>query len=268
MGELFGFPPEIPGESKARQREVKQLELLADEGTARWEGVVELAALIGDTPAAWFCVVDGAHLVRIARTGDVEPRVRSKTAVCTYTIGSSGILVVDDIEEHPLLSRHKPLVDAFRPFRSYCGVAVQGLWRHESIGTLVVADDSPRAFDDQQQQGMQLLVDQLQQRLRLRGQDLQFDQHHRRLQRYSSESFEMFQDIRSKAIDLAGALVSDAGFIERLATKTEIKQAARDIADSSESITDILEMAQGYATWSRGRINLMASQLDKLIETG
>lgn len=266
MDEVLEFPPAGPGESEGRQQEIQRLDLLGDEETTRWDGLVELAATVGDAAAAWFSIVDGDQLVRVARTGVVEPRVNAKKALCTYTIGSGETLVVDDIDEHPFFSRHQPLADAFRPFRSYCGVAVQGLWCHEIIGTLVVADDKPRGFDQRQKRGMQLLAAQLHKQLRLRGQQLQLEANHRRLQRYASESVEMFRDIRSRAIDLAGALASDAGFIERLATKTEVEQAARDIACSSESITDIVEMAEGYVGWSRGRIKLMASQLEKLIE--
>ena len=262
----FKFPPPTPPNEDHRLRELDSLDLLERSDDGKFDRLTQLSSLVTEAPKAWFGVIDDQCQLMHSVYGARRETIPRHDTLCAYTMLGNDPLVIEDIDDHYFFGTHSQFEELRHRIGSYMGVPVHGVFFRGTLGTLAVADEAPHRFDERHRRGLQMLRDELENQLKLRLLHRQLDEHRRRLQRLIDERKEMFRNIRSRAIDVAGVLQSDAGFIERLSDKQEIAEAARDIAASGESIEDILEMSEGYVMWSTGQLKMLSSKMAEFSE--
>jgi len=262
----FTFPPPTPPNEDHRLRELESLGLLERSDDREFERLTRLSSLVTEVPNAWFGIIDDDRQLMQSVHGTRRRTIPRHDTLCAYTVLSDTPLVIEDIDDHPFFGNDSRFEELRHRIGAYMGVPVRGVFFRGPLGTLAVADDASRRFDERHRQGLQMVRDELEQQLKLRLLHRQLGDHKQRLTRLIDERKEMFRNIRSRAIDVAGVLKSDAGFIERLSDRQEIAEAARDIADSGETIEDILEMSEGYVMWSTGQLKMLASKIDEFSE--
>lgn len=263
MEDIFVFPPPRPENESARLHQLSQLDFEAMKPRRSWSELTQLAASIADADAAWFCVITERTHRDQAVWGIDQRQIDRDRSLCAYTVAADQPLMVEDIRDHRFFGRHRQLYEAAEPFRAYCAVPIHGPAPPLALGTLAVADHNPRQYSAPVRSQLEMLGRQLETQLKLLVRRRQVRSHRRQLTEHLDESHKRFLNLRDKTLDLTGAIRSDARFIERLSRRSEIRQAARDIATSSESLEDLLAVAEGYTDWSRGKLKLMGSRLAK-----
>ena len=268
MDEPLEFPPPNNPNESQRIDELEALGLAGEQPFEAAERLVQRAGTTTDAPAAWFCVIDEDTRWFKSCVGFQTARTARRDALCAYTIAADDVLTVQDVSDHPFFATRGDFGEQPVEFRAYCGVPVRGGSRHHPIGTLAVADNTARPFEPPHRQTLGLLRDELELKVANHRLRVQLGEQARQIDDYAGEHTEMFHRMRSRLIDVAGAINSDAGFIQRLADRLEVQEAARDVVTSSEFIDDILQMAEGYVTYTGGRLELIASKLHELAERG
>lgn len=266
MDDSFEFPPPKPDNEQARLRQLGSLKLEGDEQLGRFDRLVQLATLVTEAPMGWFCLVGEKRLVFQSVWHIQIDELPRDESICAYTVLHNELLVVEDLESHSFFGNQKWVDDEPLQLGAYCGAPVRGVSRPEPVGVLAVGAPDSQKFDERQRRGLRLLRDELEIQLQLHVVRDKIGEQRKKIDRLVVERDEMFRSLRGRAIDVAGALRSDARFIERISQKTEVVEAARDVIAGSETLEDIVEMAEGYVMWSRGRLKMLSSRLSELAD--
>ena len=156
-----------------RLSELRALEVLDTLPEAQFDGLVELASHIADSPIALVSLVDESRQWFKARTGlDIQETPRD-VSFCGHVVADDRELIIHDTHEDPRF-RDNPLVSGPPHIRFYAGLPLR-MASGEIMGTLCVMDTSPRQLSDLQLRRLELLsaqaIDQLEARSRARALD-------------------------------------------------------------------------------------------------
>lgn len=264
MDDIFEFPPPKPPQEGVRLRQLTTIEAATANDQHAFDRITQLGALTADSNLAWFGLLGDQYLRFRSRRGFELDEMNLDHSLCAYTAAADEVLMVEDVNQHPFFAQHEGLEKSPLALVSYLGVPVHGISSHDVIGVLAVADRQPRSFDDRQRRGLELMRDELESQLRLNVLCHRLHDQRHQLQKQARERRRLFDDLRNHTMNLAGSLRSDARFVERISERLEIAEAARDIVAGTEKLEELVEMAEGYVTFSSGQLKLLASQLGKL----
>lgn len=166
MEEHAGDPVRDP----ARLAELARLGLADGRRDEVLEELVEEAARDLGLPMAFVSIVLDEAQIYAARRGlggwiAEAGGVPVEWSFCAHTVRSGETLVVEDAERHPLV-RDNPLVK-MDGIRCYAGVPLRSA-RGIPVGTLCVAGNDPRSFDDGDLDRLRALARRVEERLEAR----------------------------------------------------------------------------------------------------
>lgn len=130
--------------------------------------VAELATAHFELPLAAVSSLSATRQEFLACEGDDWEAVDREETVCTYTILEDGVTVIEDLAEDPRFVANESLEEL--GIRFYAGAPVTGADGH-SLGTVCVYDETPRAFDADDEAYLALLAEEAGQWLEAVGRD-------------------------------------------------------------------------------------------------
>jgi phosphoserine phosphatase RsbU/P len=136
---------QFPVDESERLAELQALEILDTPSEARFNRLVELAALVFGTPIAYVAMIDANRQWLKAGCGIDQHETLRSTSFCSHTILQNGPLVVNDALLDPRF-RDSPLVVGEPHIRFYAGHPLAGPGGR-NVGTLCLADRVPRTLD-------------------------------------------------------------------------------------------------------------------------
>ncbi len=129
--------------------------------------LTELTAYTFETPVAFVSLVEVDKQKLISRLGLPMAQTHIRESICSHTIGSDQVMVVDDLRED-LRFRDNPLVIKPPYLRFYAGaplMAQNGI----AIGALCIMDTMPREFSDADRRQLETLGQSVMHQLELRA---------------------------------------------------------------------------------------------------
>lgn len=149
-----------------RLRTLKEYEILDSAPEECFDDLAVLAAQICGTSEAGVTLVDRDRLWFKSKVGFDQPEIPRTGTFCEYSIGQSGLLVVEDSHADPRFSSNPWAVgpSAYRFYASVPLVNPEGY----ALGTLFVLDKLPRTLDERQRIGLTALAKQAEAQLELR----------------------------------------------------------------------------------------------------
>lgn len=139
-----------------RLRELRELDLLDTLPEAVYDRIVALASHCCAVPIALFSLMDEERQwfkAKVGLEGDEGPR---EISFCDHTIHADELLVVPDtLKDRRFVSN--PMVACAEGLRFYAGVPIHGPQGHP-LGTLCIADTSPRELSDAARESLQHLA--------------------------------------------------------------------------------------------------------------
>jgi diguanylate cyclase (GGDEF)-like protein/PAS domain S-box-containing protein len=169
----MGMRTETADEDTSSNMEGSRLEALSNlwiAGTApepRFDTIAQLAAQLFDAPMAFITLVEKDLQHFKAAHGINIPDVARSISICTHTIKSGHVLVIEDMLEDPRFAGN-PLATGTPFLRFYAGaplITAEGF----RIGALCIADTAPRRdFAERQQKTLELLAALVMEQMRLR----------------------------------------------------------------------------------------------------
>lgn len=139
------LPAPIPANEAERLGATRGLGLLDSNAEERFDNVVALAAEVFQAPIAYVALVDQERQWFKSKTGlhvDETPR---ETSFCGHAILEDNALVIADTFEDARFAGN-PMVTGYPYLRFYAGQPLTAAG--QKVGTLCVADHSPRGFAD------------------------------------------------------------------------------------------------------------------------
>jgi sigma-B regulation protein RsbU (phosphoserine phosphatase) len=140
----------LPVDEAERLAELQALQILDTPKEARFDRIVELASRVFATPIAYVAMIDSDRQWFKSACGINQPETSRSTSFCSYTILQTTPLVVDDALLDPRFCDN-PLVIGDPHIRFYAGHPLAGPGGR-NVGTLCLADRTPRSLDDAQLQ--------------------------------------------------------------------------------------------------------------------
>lgn len=147
---------------REHQREVQRLEALYRSGLldsryeARFDRITRLARRLLGAPISLISVIDGLRQWFKSRQGMMQTQTPRSEAFCSVAIEGDGTLEVQDTFRHPLFA-HYPAAQGDTPIRFYAGHVIT-LAGGEKVGTLCVADHTPRVLSPRERQWLEALA--------------------------------------------------------------------------------------------------------------
>jgi phosphoserine phosphatase RsbU/P len=136
------FPPD----EAERLAELQALEILDTPSEARFNRIVEVAARVFRAPIAYVAMIDTKRQWFKAGCGVDRSETERSTSFCSHTILQNSPMVIPDALLDPRFVDN-PLVVGEPFIRFYAGHPLAGPGGR-NVGTLCLADRTPRAFDD------------------------------------------------------------------------------------------------------------------------
>jgi len=152
--------------SQERMMAVNALQVLDAAAGASLDRITRLAARTFQAPIALVSIIDARMQHFISRVGLDMEGTEIRTAICSHTIASPGVLVVTDLAADERF-RNNPLVAGPPALRFYAGaplVAKNGV----AIGAVCIMDRLPRSFSTDDEAHLQTLADMVMSQLELR----------------------------------------------------------------------------------------------------
>lgn len=160
-----------PNESE-RIDALDRLGILDTESEQIYDGLVELAAQITDSPIALLSLVDRNRQWFKSKVGvAVDETLRSQSFCSHAILDSDDPLIVQDASKDPRFADN-PLVLEDPSIRFYAGIPLHAPGNRMPIGTLCVIDPKPKSLSDNQLAALQLLTTQAEQLLALRQSEI------------------------------------------------------------------------------------------------
>ena len=153
-------------DERARVASVRMTGLLDTERELEFDQVVELAASICGTPIAAFTLVAETRQWFKAAVGLGMREMSRKVSFCSRAIEQADLFVVEDARRDARVSDLVSQTDE-PGIRFYAGMPLAGP-DGQMLGTLCVADVTPRQLSDSQKTALQILAAQLRSRIELR----------------------------------------------------------------------------------------------------
>ncbi|MGO8952569.1 MAG: ATP-binding protein [Rhodomicrobium sp.] len=140
-----------------RLRTLYEFELLDTRPEPAFDRAAELARHIFKTPIAFISLMDKDRQWLKSQTGLQHTEAPRAFSFCHHAIQSEGIYIVQDAARCPLFA-HNPLVTATPKIRFYAASPLRARNGH-NIGTIGVADTTPRNFSDAESMILRCLGD-------------------------------------------------------------------------------------------------------------
>ncbi len=138
--------PAIPDDESQRLIELRALKLLDTPPEERFDRIARLATHLFDVPIAYIALLDGDRQWFKAKCGLEPEESKRSVSFCGHTILQDTPLVIPDARADERF-HDNPMVTGDPHIRFYAGHPLRGPGGH-NIGTLCIADRSPRAPDD------------------------------------------------------------------------------------------------------------------------
>lgn len=160
------MPYPVPSTEGARMAVLEDLEILDTPAEALYDDVVALAAAICRTPIAVVNLVDADRQWGKALVGLPSSEAPREQSFCARTIvAPDGTMVVPDTLQDATWAQNAMVLGAPH-LRFYAGAAIHA--DGQPVGTLCVADSTPRELDPQALSALQVLARQVSANLELR----------------------------------------------------------------------------------------------------
>ncbi len=151
-------------EDEKQSREIERLKALLSYGVLDtphekdYDGLVELASIICNTPIALISLIDDKRQWYKAKIGIENSEVPIEEAICQYTIAQDNLLEIPDtlLDDR---SRTKPAVTVENGIRYYAGLPL----KEEggcAIGTVCVVDTKPHQLNEVQKKALEIIAEQ------------------------------------------------------------------------------------------------------------
>ncbi|MDD9920771.1 MAG: PAS domain S-box protein, partial [Boseongicola sp.] len=158
--------PELPAtDEKARNKKIRELQVLHTEPEAAFNNLVQLAANSCAAPMAAFGLLDKEDYWHKARHHWPLENTSHAETPCAKVADRGQSIIADDAAAHPDISPLSCVQS--NTLGAYAGVPIvmDGI----GVGCLAVADESAREFSDAQTQSLKLLAEQIALQLAQRG---------------------------------------------------------------------------------------------------
>ena len=158
--------PELPAtEEKARNKKIRELQVLHTEPEAAFNNLVQLAANSCSAPMAAFGLLDKENYWHKARHHWPLENTSHAETPCAKVADRGQSIIADEAAAHTDISPLSCVQS--NTLGAYAGVPIvmDGI----SVGCLAVADESAREFSDAQTQSLKLLAEQIALQLAQRG---------------------------------------------------------------------------------------------------
>ena len=129
----------------ARLEDLRSLEMMDTPNEEPYDGIVEVAAALFETPIALLTLLDSERQWFKASVGVPVCSTHRADALCNHTIIGSKTLVVNDTTRDHRFKDHRFVVGEPH-LRFYAGTPLISD-REQAVGTLCVLDVRPREFD-------------------------------------------------------------------------------------------------------------------------
>ena len=156
----------IPVNETERLAALRSYFLLDTDPEAEFEGIVQLASHICQTPIAAISLVDGERQWFKAITGLDARETSRDVAFCAHAILQDDALIVTDARNDERF-HDNPLVEAAPHIRFYAGIPLVSPDGYH-LGTLCVIDRVPRTLSPDQLKALKILVDNIMAHFNLR----------------------------------------------------------------------------------------------------
>ena len=140
--------PDRPSSEQERLADLHALELLDTPPEERFDRIVRLAMDVFEVPIAYLALIDADRQWLKAKCGLAGNQTGRDESFCGHTILGSGPLIVSNAAEDPRF-HDNPLVVESPGIRFYAGHPLAGPGGY-NIGTLCIADTTPRSLDSRQ----------------------------------------------------------------------------------------------------------------------
>jgi GAF domain-containing protein len=150
----------------SRLEEIDSYHILDTLPEQEYDDIAMLSAQICQTPISTVAIVDETRKWHKAQFGLAKDSGPRDFAICSHTILSEGMLIVEDTHLHPILC-HIGMVTNPPFVRFYAGVPLinsEGF----ALGTLCVVDTKPNSLNDYQMKALNALARQVVALLELR----------------------------------------------------------------------------------------------------
>ncbi|POR00827.1 hypothetical protein AU468_09265 [Alkalispirochaeta sphaeroplastigenens] len=168
----FGYTWGIMGTMEplrhSEEERIRTLESYGIAGTApekAYDDIAALAAVVTQAPFAYITFIDERQLWFKSTRGFASASMTRQDSYCQHVLRSGKPLMIPDTARSDLV---EPVaLDAKGPVRSYCGVPLR-VSDGSILGTLCIADYTPRELSSDQIQAVERLADQVVAQLELR----------------------------------------------------------------------------------------------------
>ncbi len=181
----------------ARLEALRSYHIMDTEAESNFDGIVELASQVCDTPIALISLVDEKRQWFKAKKGIDFDQTDRDISFCAHTIDQDDIMIVRDALKDNRFARN-PLVNTSTRFRFYAGIPLLVNSGYK-LGALCVVDREPRELNTNQIEDLRILAQQVVNLLELRHQNLQLQNllHHK-----TSELSHVFDRIGEAFVEL------------------------------------------------------------------
>jgi PAS domain S-box-containing protein len=156
----------LPPNEDARLEALRQLEILDTAPEPEFDDLALIASEICDTPISMITLVDEDRQWFKAKIGVEAQETSRELAFCAHAILQRGLFVISDALVDPRFATN-PLVTADPKIRFYAGAPLRTTDGH-ALGTLCVADRTPRQLTEEQKDALLALSRQVEAQLELR----------------------------------------------------------------------------------------------------
>lgn len=205
----------LPPDEEARIRSLHSYGILDSEPEQAFDDLVFLAKTLCDVPIALISLVDTDRQWFKARLGTTARQTDRASAFCSRAILHEHVMIVPDALGHPEL-KSSSLVTGPPHLRFYAGAPLITAQGH-ALGTICVADSTPRTLTPEQELGLASLARQVIRQLELRLTNRQIQKSYDELEAARSRAEQSTSELTLVMSTIPSLLIAvDAGGIVKL----------------------------------------------------
>jgi len=147
-----------PSDEIARVEALTRYRILDSPPDPAFDDLVHLAAALCHAPIAVLTFIDHDRQWFKAEVGLGMTQTVRSAGLCSHTIDTKDLLVIEDVQSDPRFSSH-PLVAASPRVRFYCGAPILTPDGY-AVGTIAIMDVAPRRPTDEEGEALRRLARQ------------------------------------------------------------------------------------------------------------
>ncbi len=163
----------LPENERERLEVLRRYQILDTEFEKDFDGIIELASEVCDSPIAMINLIDEGRQWSKACKGMNERETAREVSFCAHAIHDNDIMLVPDVLQDPRFFDN-PYVTNDPKIRFYAGMPLVVNTGHK-LGTLCVLDQKPKTLNEKQLQELRILAKQVVNLLNLRLSNLQLE---------------------------------------------------------------------------------------------